>query len=196
MRSPATEHLIQEHHHIRHCLDAVEAFTTLVERVGHESETVDRHELCPFLDYLIEVLMLRHEEKEETVLLPELQHLGFAWGDGPLSHVRRDHRQGRYLVSALRQATHQRSAWTADDLRHFVALSREWLAFNRRHMQLEETVLFPVAAVRIHPVLQETMTARFVAIDHEVDQLPDAQRLTREGRHFLERLAPCMAAAC
>src|SRR6187549_215114 len=111
MRSPAIEHLVQEHRQIRRCLDAVEAFTAQVERAGHPSETIDRHEVWPLLDYVIDVLMLRHEEKEETVLLPQLQHLGFPWGEGPLAHVRRDHRQGRYLVSALRQSSHQRSPW-------------------------------------------------------------------------------------
>ena len=57
MRSPAIEHLVQEHRQIHRCLDAVEAFTAQVERDGHPSETIDRHEVWPLLDYVIDVLM-------------------------------------------------------------------------------------------------------------------------------------------
>jgi hemerythrin-like domain-containing protein len=192
MALSAIHHLTREHHLIRRCMDAVEVFVAPFEGEGNETDIVDRQRLWPVLDYLVDVILLRHEEKEETVLLPELERLGLAWDRGPLAYVRRDHRQGRYLVSALRQATHQRAPWNADDRRHFAALAREWLAFNRRHLQEEERVVFPEIA-RVSPALQEVMTARFLAIDHEVDDLPDAGLLARAGERFMDEELGAMA---
>jgi hemerythrin-like domain-containing protein len=186
------QHLTRDHRLIHRCLDAVEIFVAPFASEGNETDIVDRQRLWPMLDYLIDVILLGHEEKEETVLLPELEHLGLAWDGGPLAYVRREHRQGRYLVSALRQATHQRAPWNADDRRHFAALASEWLAFNRRHMQEEERVLFP-EVVRISPVKQEAMSRRFSEVDREVAQLPDAERLRREGERFLEEELGAMA---
>src|SRR5690242_20556905 len=99
MQPGASDALTRGHLQIRRPLDAVETYAFLLAQPG-DAPAVDARHLWPTLDYLTEVLLLRHEEKEETVLLPALHHLGFPWNDGPLAGVRREHRQGRYLASA------------------------------------------------------------------------------------------------
>jgi len=187
MLKSATHHLASEHDLIRRYMDAVESFASALAEPAGDVPPVDLRRLWPALDYLVDVLLLRHEEKEETVLLPALQQLGLPWADGSLAHVRREHRQGRYLVAALRQAVHQRAPWTREDRRHFVALALEWVAFTRRHMEQEEQILFPFLAERASADLDDALQARFVAIDREVDELPNAARLAEAGQRFSSR---------
>lgn len=186
MQHAAIDHLTREHLEIRRHLDAVETYASLLAEPG-DAPAVDARHLWPTLDYLTEVLLLRHEEKEETVLLPALHQLGFSWNDGPLAGVRREHRQGRYLASALRQVVHQRAAWTRDDRRHFVALAQEWIGFIRHHMALEESVLFTAYSERASAELDVSLCARFVVIDREVDELPGALDLGAQSRRFADR---------
>lgn len=186
MQHVAIDHLTREHLGIRRHLDAVETYASLLAEPG-DVPTVNARHLWPTLDYLTEVLLLRHEEKEETILLPALHQLGFPWGDGPLARVRREHRQGRYLASALHQVAHQRTPWTRDDRRHFVALAQEWIGFIRRHMALEESILFAAFSQRATAELEASLCARFVAVDREVDELPDALDLAVQSRRFADR---------
>jgi len=188
MLKAATHHLAREHDLIRRHMDAVEAFASALAEPAGDIPPVDLRRLWPAIDYLVDVLLLRHEEKEETVLLPALQQLGLPWAEGSLAHVRREHRQGRYLVAALRQAVHQRAPWTREDRRHFVALALEWVAFTRRHMEQEERILFPFLAERASAELQNALEQRFLAIDREVDELPNAAQLAEAGRQFSERV--------
>jgi len=193
MHQAATDHLVREHDLIRRHMAAVEVFAGALAEPEWDTPPVDLRRLWPALDFLVDVLLLRHEEKEETVLLPALQQLGLPWADGSLAHVRREHRQGRYLVAALRQAVHQRAPWSPEDRRHFVALALEWVTFTRRHMAQEEEILFPFLAERASLEVLDGLQARFEAIDREVDELPNAAQLAEEGRRFSER--PLAAAA-
>lgn len=186
MQHVAIDHLTREHLEIGRHLDAVETYASLLAEPD-DAPAVDAKLLWPTLDYLTEVLLLRHEEKEETILLPALHQLGFPWADGPLARVRREHRQGRYLASALRQVAHQRMPWTRDDRRHFVALAQEWVGFIRRHMALEESILFTAYGERATAELEASLCARFVAVDREVDELPNALELAAQSRQFADR---------
>ena len=185
--SKAIEHLLREHVLIQRSLGAFQAFAATLH--SGSSSAQHRQELWPLLDYLCEVVMLRHEEKEETLLLPELSHRGEPWNEGPLAGTRRDHRHGRYLVRSLHQALHQAQAWTRDDERHFGALVTEWINFNRGHMEREERILFPLAAKDLDAFTHDRLAACFEKVDAEVAALPGSRELTERAEAFLRQFA-------
>lgn len=189
--SNAIDHLKREHELIDKTLEAFEA----VARTLHEEPTSDIHQrtdLWPLLDYLTDVVMLRHEEKEETLLLPALALHGERWNDGPLAFTRREHRHGRYLTRSLRQALHQSDQWNAEDARHFAAVATEWIAFNREHMQREEAQLFPLVDRELDAETNQKLTSGFLRIDAEIDGMQGSVELKEKGEAFLRRfgLAP------
>ncbi len=176
-------HLTNEHAEICKALDAFEAF---LDRSTEETGP-DRHELWALLDSLTESLFLRHEEKEETVLLPHLGRMGLSWTDGSLAHVRADHRHGRYLMRSLRQATHQLKDWSTEERRHFVAIGREWLAFLRHHMEQEETTLFPFLDAELTSEDDRLLMEQFAGIDADFEQMADSRELSEAREAFVRQ---------
>lgn len=197
MNSKAASHLIQEHQTIARVLAAFEKFLDESEEagVGNSSLRTDPHRLWRVIDYLAENLFMRHEEKEEGVLLPELSRHGLSWTDGALAHVRQEHRHGRYLTRSLIQAVHQKALWSRDDHRHFLAIGRAWLEFLRHHMAVEERALFPLLDRELTEEQDDAMVGEFEAIDCDFGQMEDAQELHEAGRQFAEEYGAADATA-
>lgn len=184
MSAATTGHLKREHEQIEEVLGAFERYLEL-SKVADQGP--DRHELWGLLDCLSENLLIKHEEKEETVLLPELFRHGLSWSDGTLAHVRQEHRHGRYLMRSLRQACHQTLEWSRDDRRHFLAVGREWIDFLRHHMQQEEALLFPFLDRDLDADQDRQLTREFEAIDFDFSTMPDARSLSESRLRFVEK---------
>jgi hemerythrin-like domain-containing protein len=184
--STATAHLKSEHELIEKTL---QAFQNVAETLHAESggDIHHRTDLWPLLEYLVDVVMLRHEEKEETLLLPALSLHGERWNDGPLASTRREHRHGRNLTRSLRQALHQAQDWDAEDARHFSAVAQEWIEFNREHMRREEIHLFPLAEKQLDLAASQKLAEGFARIDIEIDLMPGSQDLKSQGEAFLSK---------
>ena len=185
MSTQTVRHLLKEHREINRVLDAFELF---LERSRSEAGP-DRHELWRLIDALSESLFLRHEEKEETVLLPHLNRMGLSWTDGTLAHVRQDHRHGRYLLRSVRYAAHQSLDWNSDDRRHFLAVGKEWAEFIRRHMAREESMLFPYLDAELSEQADRELMGHFAAIDSDFENMPDHGSLCAGKDEFLRRYA-------
>ncbi len=183
VKSEAIGHLLEEHRTISRILSAFERLLDSVET----SQVVEHSELVPLVEHMGDFSSLRHEEKEESLLLPALERLGMTWDTGPLAYVRREHRQERYLLRSLRQSCLQTAAWDAEDRRHFVAIGRELVAFSRRHMQNEEDFLFPEADQRLSPEIDRELATQFRALDRELDRMPDSMSLRARAMALLQR---------
>lgn len=192
MSSKTVSHLTREHEEIEGMLEAFERFLEESERVGAERSTLraDPHHLWKVIDYLAENLFIRHEEKEEGVVMPELSRHGISWTDDRLAHVRQEHRHGRYLTRSLIQAVHQREVWSQDAHRHFLSIGREWLEFLRHHMDAEERELFPFLDRELTGEQDETMLQEFETIDGDFAQMGDAEELRKAGKKFVEDYGP------
>lgn len=183
MASPSIQHLLVEHDWIR---NALRVFHERAEDLASPatSNGSTRRELSRALDYFLEVVLLRHEEKEETLLLPELARAGAAWSDGPLADVRHDHRHGRYLGVSLRHALHQDEDWDTDDERHFFSVLTEWLELHHKHLDHEEAALFPLAERNLERSQDQTLLERFERVDIEVGRMPGSAELETQGAAF------------
>jgi hemerythrin-like domain-containing protein len=183
VKSEAIGHLLEEHRTISQILSAFERLLDSVET----ARAVERSELVPLVEHIGEFSSLRHEEKEESLLLPALERLGMTWDTGPLAYVRREHRQERYLLRSLRQSCLQTDEWDAEDRRHFVAIGHELVAFLRRHMRNEEDFLFPEADQRLSPEIDRELVTQFRALDGELDRMPDSMSLRARAMALLQR---------
>lgn len=178
-----TEHLRNEH---RQAMRLLAAFRRYLQEL-RASDVKDSREPSGLLDFLAESLFQKHEEKEEGVLLPELAREGLSWSDGALARIRQDHRQGRYLFRALRQAMRQQEEWSADDRAHFLSVASTWVDFTREHMQREEQIIFPYLDSRISDETDRELLRQFEVIDREYDAMADAAMLREAGEAFLRR---------
>jgi hemerythrin-like domain-containing protein len=77
--------------------------------------------------------------------MPALVEHGLAWDEAPLQDIRRDHEQEDYLLRVIEQAALQEGVWSAEDRRHAVRSIQALVDFERKHIQKEETLLYPEA---------------------------------------------------
>jgi hemerythrin-like domain-containing protein len=183
MSTRTTQHLRSEHRQANRLLSAFRRYLHELE----ESKTQDSREPSGLIDFLAESLFQKHEEKEEGLLLPELARMGLSWSDGALAEVRRDHRQGRYLLRSLRHAMRQGDEWSADARAHFLSIAKTWVEFLHEHMQREEKVIFPFIDSRLEEDSDEQLVKQFEAIDREYAEMRDAAMLAEAGEAFVKR---------
>jgi hemerythrin-like domain-containing protein len=130
-----------------------------------------------------------HHEKEETVLLPFLSRHGYAWSQGPLAEVRREHRQERYLIDVLCQAATCDDAWNLEDRRRIVATAVALAEFQRDHLLKENTTLFPAVLRGASARELEALRAELAAFDIGVARYMPCGELEELARGLIERHA-------
>lgn len=172
--------LAREHQAIRGVLDAFERY---LDALG-AGDDVDPADLARFLGFFREYADLGHHEKEEGLLIPALVRAGQAWDEGPIAQVRREHHRERYLVAALRRAALARAPGEAA-CPGVVAAAREYVAFLRAHLTLEEGELFPAVRACLSDAAERALARNLARFDREWDEHQD---LT-----FLQQLAAELA---
>lgn len=183
MSSQIVGRLQNEHDQIRAILSAFETY--LDEALARTSEKHD--DMATLMDWLTESLFLLHEEKEETVLLPELSRKGWSWSDGTVAHVRQAHRHCRYLLRSLRHASREKRAWSSEQRRHVLSIGREWIQFNRQHLALEEAHVFPFLASSLSEFEDQKIIEQFLRIDEEYMKMADATQMEEARAAFLSK---------
>jgi uncharacterized alpha-E superfamily protein/hemerythrin-like domain-containing protein len=146
---------------------AVESVLELLDVLVNRTQRgldVQRPELAALMDYFNDFGVLGHHEKEESILLPALLDAGFDWQDGPLSAMRRDHRQEHYFLRVLTHLS-RLSDWSADDRRQFSSVASEFTQFLRNHMHFENQHVFAPARQRLSPTTLASLAAALSRFD-------------------------------
>lgn len=147
--------LIREHEVIASLAAALETYAHRLER----EEDVDPNDLARFVRVFEELGEYIHHEKEENILLPLLSRNGLDWERGVLDEVQSEHRQERYLMDVLFQASERAGHWDHEHRRHVAASAKALVEFQRHHHELENRRLFPEVAVLDDSVQRELKSA-------------------------------------
>jgi hemerythrin-like domain-containing protein len=133
------ESLTSDHRLIAGVLDAFERFVTSAE----QSAKLDLLELSRFCVFFREFVELSHHEREEHVLLPAMEELGYAADAAPLTHIRDEHRRERALLFELRRTSVRSGPPAAVERARILNTARDMIAFERAHMKKESELLYP-----------------------------------------------------
>lgn len=131
------EELTKDHRVITQVLDAFEAF---VDTAAGELDLVELNRFAVFFREFVE---LTHNEREERILLPAMESLGYARNGAPLTHIREEHERERNLLLELRRAAVRQGQPTAVERARIVKTARDMIAFERAHMKKENELLYP-----------------------------------------------------
>lgn len=153
-----------------------DAFEYLVSE-ARSGRDVDRRDLDAFILFFREYCDLGHHDKEETLLFPAMVRSGSRWEDGPVYELRREHEQERWLLRSLRYSALQEGPWSDEGLRHFVSIAEEFVVFLRAHMQHENEVLFPAAALQLSAEVQSKLAEDMERFDQARTRDGEAQTL-------------------
>lgn len=135
------ETLVDDHRLISRVLNAFDGFLDETETSG----ILDRVELDRFMVFFREFVELLHHEREEEVLFPAMESVGYARTGAPLAHLRDQHERESALLATLRKlavATTPTSA-SAASTDHVIETGRELIEFEHAHMKKENELLFP-----------------------------------------------------
>jgi hemerythrin-like domain-containing protein len=188
-RNPPLSNLAEEHRLIVRVLAALERYATRLE----EAQGVQSGDLGQFAKFFTEFAELLHHVKEEDILIPALVRHGFDWDSGPLLHVREDHAQERYLVDVLRQAASQQGEISREDKRHLVASVRAFVEFQRKHVQNEDSLLFPAVIERLSQDDLDQLDAKFADFDRVKFGQSGYATLMQLGEDLATRYPPALA---
>ncbi len=159
----ATDMLMHEHRVIERVLDGMQAAAARLElgravRPGLFTEAADF--FSGFADGC-------HHRKEEQVLFPAMLAHGVADRGGPIGVMMEEHRQGRTLLGAIRDAAGRLANGDADAREELATAVRAYVSLMHRHIVKEDTVLFPLAE-RVLPEPSRDAVADGVArVEHD-----------------------------
>jgi hemerythrin-like domain-containing protein len=187
-RCTPVELLVQEHRLIESVLDALWAFAEQLD----QDDPPPPAELGGFVDWLRRYADAFHHGKEEDVLFTAMVASGMPGDDGPIAVMLEQHDEGRRLVSRMAEAAAS-PKWTAETRRRAARAATDFVALLRQHIQIEDTVLYPMALATVPPATWETMALAFdeLAASHAAERAAlEALAATLIGRRRPTGLEP------
>jgi hemerythrin-like domain-containing protein len=185
----ALSSLTREHQMISSLTGALERYATRL-REGAPLVVAD---LSRFAAVFRELVDFRHHEKEEGILLPLLARNGFAWNEGPLSDIRREHRHLRYLIDVLCQAAAKHESDAArssqEDRWQIAGAALAFVDFKRGHMHKENTLLFPAISERLNTPALERLENELRHFDEMTGQNPRSAQIWQLAEELIQSYA-------
>ena len=129
-----------------HCVitGVMDTFTAYLDAVA-EKRSVERHDLFRFVTFFSDFADGIHHAKEESVLFPALEKLGYLTNSGPFARIREEHSHERALFARLKRAATNKHAWSEERIGELLRIGRELVGFELAHMKREDELLFPEA---------------------------------------------------
>lgn len=160
----------------------VDAFEVFLDSQGAPDQL--SADFATFAHFFRDVADRGHHEKEERALDPFLVQCGFDWESGPLARVREYHDSERKLIRMLQQAASEGWPPEPGSRAHFVRAARELIESQRIHIQLEDTLVFPIADRKLDEREHEELGRAMAEYEHTQGNA-DALRDTLHGIELL-----------
>jgi hemerythrin-like domain-containing protein len=159
----ATEQLIKEHDGI---LIVLRAFEAILLRLKNESKN-ELNDTLGIIDFLKGFADKCHHGKEEGILFPKLNELGFPKESGPISVMLYEHNLGRNLIKNLTIASQKIIDKDFSGIEMMIKNGNDYIELLRNHIQKENQILFPMADQRLTEKDQQEVFIAFEKMEHE-----------------------------
>lgn len=162
----AIQRLLCEHRHIEAVIKSLpDAITALDAR-----QRLNVQKLRNVMEFLRVYADQRHHQREEALFFPALVKRGVPAQGCPIGGLNHEHEKGRALVSALDEGitAYEQKLPGAD---HTVRQTlQEIIALYRKHLWMEDTMVFPMAEKLISEEDNRELTKKFAELDHAFGQ--------------------------
>ena len=161
----ATEQLRREHQAIVLGLLILEKFC---QRIG-AGQGVNQEHFDQVLEFIRVFADQCHHGKEEQFLFPAMESAGIPKTGGPLGVMLSEHEHGRELIRQLAASWEKYKAGDRAASAALIAAARNYIALLNAHIMKENSVLFPMAEMRLSPDTQRKLAEDFERL--EVEQI-------------------------
>lgn len=168
----------------------IELMLPAVERMAEEFGTghfVRGYDLARVLEFLREFVDEYHHGKEEQQLFPALEVRGVPRDSGLVLDLLREHGEGRRCVRIMTAAMSEAIGEDPSAEGDFARYGREYAALLRRHIEKEDSELWPLA----EQSLSDEDDARLAQAFAEIERAT----IGEDGREHFRQLAADLSAA-
>lgn len=157
------EELKNEHRGVETMLRIIEA----VSKRSADGHEIDKRDFDAILEFLAVFVDRCHHGKEEEFLFPALESSGVPRDHGPIGVLLQEHEQGRQLVGQLRDAAEKVISGDKAAGRTIEKTALEYVGLLGRHIEKEESVLFPMALDTLGPEKQAELSGAFETLEED-----------------------------
>lgn len=159
----ATEVLKTEHSAIRIMLNVLETVADRLER----GEDVSHADLEAMLDFIRVFADSCHHAKEEDLLFPALEQVGFPRESGPVGVMLLEHDTGRGHVRGLAAAVARLKEGDASAAAEAAQHARAYAQLLDAHIDKEDNILYMMADMHLSESEQQRLVEEFERVEEE-----------------------------
>ncbi|MBI2789793.1 MAG: hemerythrin domain-containing protein [Elusimicrobia bacterium] len=160
---PAIKDLMDDHQII---LRMLRALNGMCLRLG-EGATVALADLDAALDFIKVFADYAHHGKEEDLLFPAMEEVGFPRQGGPIAVMLMENTQGRDFVKRLSEALERVRAGEAAALKDAARAASGYSSLLASHIGKEDNILYPMAMDAIPAARWTVLKERFDRVEAE-----------------------------
>lgn len=164
----ASEDLINEHKEILLGLKILKNISGQI-KTGKEVQK-NLEEIAQFLRLFVDKC---HHGKEEDLLFPAMEKVGIPKEKGPIGQMLLEHKQSRQYMEIMDKAITEKGVYQEA----FIKNIDEYICLLRKHIEKENTMLFPLGDKLIPQRRQEELLVEFEAYEQQVMGLSTHQKL-------------------
>ena len=124
----------------------------------------DEKECGKFLKVFVDMC---HHGKEEEFLFPALEEAGVPREGEPIGVMLQEHQTGRELIGKMDASLDGLGKGNIDDKSAFKEAAESYIELLRKHIDKENSVLFPMADERLSKERQHQMSEQFARLERE-----------------------------
>jgi len=158
-----TDQLVEEHVSIQLMLNVLERICGKLDA----GEKVSHKHLEQILEFIKVFADQCHHGKEEQVLFPALEKIGFPRDGGPIGVMLAEHTEGRQYVKELGEAIGRYGRGDSAASNGLSTSARKYIALLNAHIEKENVVLFPMAEEHLPERKKMELLAAFGRVDDE-----------------------------
>src|SRR5208283_551304 len=138
----------------------IELMLSILERICRKldaKEKIDLNHLDQILDFLKGFADKCHHMKEENLLFPAMEKVGFSKEAGPVAVMLDEHTQGRKYIASMTEALSKMKQEDMNSSSKFVNAARGYISLLSEHIAKEDHVLFMMAEMHLSAEVQSNL---------------------------------------
>ncbi|UCD80418.1 MAG: hemerythrin domain-containing protein [Desulfobacterales bacterium] len=158
------EELKTEHQAVKLTLKILNKINQKIEGTGKPANPDHMEQLLEFFSVFVDTC---HHGKEEDMLFPAMEQIGFSKDNGPIGILLYEHQVGRTYVDSMKNALSDCKKGNDKALKKFVQNAKCYIALLNGHIDKEDNVLFPLAENNLSKEKQAELYEGFEKIEVE-----------------------------
>jgi len=147
--------------------EGVKLMLKILDKVCGKPEEINTEHFAKILEFLKVFVDKCHHGKEEDLLLPAMIEAGISKEDGIIKFTLLEHVEGRGYIKNMSEAFDQFKSSNRQASAKIVDNAKKYMALLIKHIEKEESILFPLADKVLSETKQSELEEQFEKLEVE-----------------------------